>query len=183
MSFERQDSPKSIPFVVRAQVLVAVTLPVLMLAGWGCDGLLAVAGQQVQCNITGTVVGVDGGEVRKIDIAWFPTEQLSVSDGVLDGDIEGASFTLTMLTVPDNAQRVEGELGIGEVPIPPMPQSYDQVRIAIDLPVDACEQDLGEIQLPLKGTTPTEDAGVEDVAAEPDADTTDAEASSDTVGE
>jgi hypothetical protein len=160
---------------VRVQVLVAVSLPLIVAAAWACNGLLPVAGQQVDCNITGTVVGIDGGAVMKIDIGWFPTDELGVSDGLVDGNIDGSTFTLTMLTVADGATRVEGELLIGEVPIPPLPQRYDQMRVAIDLPVNQCEQDLGEIQLPLKGTTPQEDAGTNSTEADAGIDSADEE--------
>ncbi len=132
-----------------------------------CQQLLSGLGvpNAVSCEITGRAVGFDGGAVNKVDVNWYPDGETGTSSNI-QGTVDGDSFTITTLTAEQGSGRVVGELAIGEAPTPPLPLKYGHVRVAIDLPADACVMDLGEVALPLRGseddTGDDEDAGADD---------------------
>ncbi|MEL6179314.1 MAG: hypothetical protein AAFS10_10185, partial [Myxococcota bacterium] len=101
------------------------------------------------CQITGTVVGADGQNPGRLDLKWEPDDTLSTSTDLIRVRTEGNTFTITGLAIAQDAARVEGEIAVGELPIPPRPRRYDPVDFAIDLPKTNCTRDLGTITLPL----------------------------------
>ncbi len=120
----------------------------------GCAALSQILGSsadKVQCSITGTVVGADGKAPTRIDMKWVPNDTLDVSTDLITFKQSGDSFTISQLTVAEgeSVTRVQGELFIGEVALPPMPRRYDETEVAIDLPKGACSKDLGRVTLPL----------------------------------
>ena len=148
-----KESPKHFR---RSAVVAAllVSSVALLVGGMACNelaGLLGPTGDKIQCTITGTAVGFDGGEVNKLDLNWYPSESAGTSD-TIDGTVDGGSFEVTGLVIPSGSQRVQGELAIGEAPTPPLALKYGQTRIEIDLPAGACTMDLGEVVLPEKGS-------------------------------
>jgi len=136
--------------------LLALSASLVLLGGLACNeltGLLGAAGgTKVQCHLSGTAVGFDGGEVKKLDVNWYPDESAGTSD-TIEGEVDGSTFNVTALTLPQGANRAVGQLAIGEAPTPPLPANYGQVRIDIDLPIDNCEMDLGEVVLPARGSS------------------------------
>lgn len=121
----------------------------------GCDDIAGLFGNAapVSCNITGKVVGEDGGQPAKVDIQWVPAAELSQSFELIQVSIQDdGSFSISELVVEQKAQNVLGELRFGEEAIPPLPLKYEQVSVPIDLESGNCVEDLGEILLPLQGT-------------------------------
>lgn len=156
MTLTAPPSPPRAPRTRHLTFIALLTLSALLVVGGGlaCNelaGLLGPTGEKVVCDLTGTAVGFDGGEVKKLDVNWYPEESAGTSD-TIEGEVEGNAFHVTALTVPQGATRAVGQLAVGEAPTPPLPLKYGQVRIDIDLPLGECQMDLGEIQLPAKGS-------------------------------
>lgn len=128
-----------------------------------CQQLLNGLGvpNAVSCEITGRAVGFDGGAVNKVDVNWYPDGDTGTSSNI-QGTVDGDSFTITTLTAEQGSGRVVGELAIGEAPTPPLPLKYGHVRIAIDLPADACVMDLGDVALPLRGSEDDQGDGTDE---------------------
>jgi len=141
--------------LLRRHVLPLVAFAALLVLMTGCETLNALgdlsglgeSDQPVSCTITGTLVGEDGTPIERMDVAWYPVDQLSKSEELFSGNTDGNRFTIDKLVVATGATQVVGELGFNERIVPPNPQRYKQNRVEIKLPVDGCNTDLGTVTL------------------------------------
>ncbi len=130
-----------------AVVLAALALGIYLS---GCNELLGEAGNWQQCTVTGRALSANGSPLKGIDVHFVPEGEV-VSSSNIRGVIDGASFTLSHLNVPEGAERVEGLLVIEEVPPPPFQVEHDPLRVEISASIERCDTALGDLTLTPRG--------------------------------